>query len=224
MILFDQLKISDNGKLLLASFHVNLADYFKNIYLKSITIMTADMASETSPLTVTSNYLYKKEYLESDKKKHDDLALDVAAFNDAFNNWNPAEGKPINSNNPYANTPFNRSNFSQDLFFIYVECWENVLIGCPPCRLDELTTLGVTFDENLLHQRVMDYTQELADECSVPQGFTDFILLWQAFKSAVETEHYIDAFNYWKMLFGKDRGGIPMYVTKPCGCHGKNSL
>jgi hypothetical protein len=64
----------------------------------------------------------------------------------------------------------------------------------------------------------MDFTKSLADECKIPVGFADFILLWNAFKAAVETEHYISAVKYWKMLFDKN---ISSYGNnKPCGCHG----
>jgi hypothetical protein len=88
--------------------------------------------------------------------------------------------------------------------------------------------LGVTFDENLLYQRVMQYTKSLADNCKIPVAFMDFILLWNAFKASVETEHYIPAIKYYNMLFGKDADGNPYgaydktsgVISKPCGCHG----
>jgi hypothetical protein len=98
-----------------------------------------------------------------------------------------------------------------------VKCKDAPLIGCPPCRLDELTTLGVTFDENLLHQKVLGYTKELVDSCNIPRGFIDLILLWQAFKSSIETEHYIQAIDFWKKLF-KSSNSIGTYNR--CGCHG----
>ena len=201
MVIFDQLKISDNGKEMYINFHVNGAPYFRDIYLESFTIMTADQVSETDPLTPTAEYIYKIEFQE-DLKEYSTVLLPTD-FNENFT----------------------KSNLSSDLFFIYVKCKDTPLIGCPPCRLDELTTLGVTFDEALLHQKVLGYTNELVAECSVPQGFTDFILLWYAFKSAVETEHYIMAIQYWKMLFD-DYSNSGNYINSKsgCGCHGKNSL
>ena len=56
---------------------------------------------------------------------------------------------------------------SKTLFFVYVKC-KGTPGSCIPCRLDEETTLGVVFDENVLHQKVMDYTKELVADCSVP--------------------------------------------------------
>ena len=58
MILFDQLRISDDGKRLYINAHVNKADYFANVYIDSIVIMTADKVSETAPGTPTSDYVY----------------------------------------------------------------------------------------------------------------------------------------------------------------------
>ncbi len=201
MVIFDQLKISDNGKLMMVNFHVNGAEYFKNIYLESLTIMTADQVSETDPLTSTAQYIYKVEF--EDNLKEYNVALQPTDFNENFT----------------------KSNFSSDLFFVYVKCKDAPIIGCPPCRLDELTTLGVTFDENLLHQKVLGYTNDLLADCNVPQGFTDFILLWQAFKSAIESEHYIPAIKYWKMLFDIPVGsGGYIGNTGNCGCNGKNRL
>lgn len=202
MVVLERLNISDEGDKMMLSFSVNKAPYFDNIYLERLTIMTADQVSETDPLTPTANYIYNVEFEEG-----------VREYNTVL--------RPTNFNEN-----FTKSNFSHDLFFIYVKCKDAPLIGCPPCRLDELTSLGVTFDENLLHQKVLGYTQELVQDCTVPQGFTLFILLWQAFKSAVETEHYLMAIKYWKMLFDNystGPGGFTMNNGN-CGCHGKNSL
>ena len=116
------------------------------------------------------------------------------------------------------NEHFNKVDFSHDLFFVYVKV-KGTPDPCVPCRLDEEITLGVTFDENLLYQQVMGFTKQLADDCNVPTGFMDFILLWNAFKASIETEHYIPAIKYYNMLF--EQGSISMIgITKNCGCHG----
>lgn len=197
MVLFDLLKVSDDGKRLYIDFHVNRAEYFKDIYLDSITIMTADKVSETDPVTPTAEYIYKKVY--DDGQKEDALVLGPMNMNENF--------KPC--------------DFSHDLLFVYVKV-KGTPDPCTPCTLDEEWTLGVTFDENLLHQKVLGYTSEMLKDCNVPQGFTDFILLWQAFKSSVESEHYIMAYRFWQMLFDKTVGTLGS--TKGCGCNGKNHL
>ena len=204
MILFDQLRISDDGQRLYINAHVNKADYFKNRYIDSVVIMTADKVSETAPGTPTSDYIYKKE-IEGNVKELD-LVLTPLDFTKSWE----TDPKAI---------AFNRADMSNTLFFVYIKC-KGTPGECTPCRLDEEITLGVVFDENVLYQRVMDYTKELVADCSIPTEFTDFILLWNAFKAAIETEHYVAAIKFYNKLFGVVRSGYSNNIIKTCGCNG----
>ena len=204
MILFDQLRISDDGQRLYINVHVNKADYFKNRYIDSVVIMTADKVSETAPGTPTSDYVYKKE-IESNTKELDLVLTPL----DLTKSW---------ETDPKA-MAFNKADMSNTLFFVYVKC-KGTPGECTPCRLDEETTLGVVFDENVLYQRVMDYTKELVADCNIPTEFTDFILLWNAFKAAIETEHYVAAIKFYNKLFGVVRNGYGNNIIKTCGCNG----
>mgnify|MGYP005761030883 FL=1 len=204
MVLFDQLRISDDGQRLYINVHVNKADYFKNMYIDSVVIMTAAKVSETAPGTPTSDYIYKKE-IEGNVKELD-LVLTPLDFTKSW------------ETDPKA-MAFNRADMSNTLFFVYIKC-KGTPGECTPCRLDEETTLGVVFDENVLYQKVMDYTKELVADCSVPTEFTDFILLWNAFKAAIETEHYVAAIKFYNKLFGVVRSGYSNNIIKTCGCNG----
>lgn len=215
MLLFDQLRISDDGKYLFLNAHVNTATAFSSIYIETVTIQTAEQVSETA-CTPTDEYIYKKTF--NPAVKNVDLVIGPKDA-DVETTWGASH-----------------STFSNDLLFVFVQCKSigNVdpCFEVLPCRLQELTTVGVTFDENLLYQRVMNYTRELAADCTIPQGFTDFILLWNAFKAAVETEHFIPAIKYYNILFGNDvvNGSSGNHtignnssgnysVIKGCGCH-----
>lgn len=204
MIIFDQLRISDDGKRMYINAHVNKADYFNDIYIDSIVIQTADKVSETNPGLPTSDYVYIKKAEENAKELN--LVLEAS---DLSRSW---ESDP----NAIA---FNRGDMSKTLFFVYIKC-KGIPGSCTPCRLDEETTLGVVFDENVLHQRVMDYTKELVADCSVPSAFIDFILLWNAFKSAIETEHYIPAIKFFNMMFDEVGKSCQSKTIKICGCNG----
>ena len=192
MLIFDQLRLSDDATRLYINVHVNKADYFKDIYLDNIKIMTADKVSETNPEVPTEDCIFTHTF--GDNVKEAALVLTVNDF-----------------------LTLKQSDMSRTLFFVYVKC-KGTVGACVPCRLDELTTLGVTFDEKLLYQRVMNYTKSLADDCKIPVGFTDFILLWNAFKASIETEHYIPAIKFWNQLFDVDT--ISNITYKGCGCHG----
>lgn len=206
MIIFDQLRISDDGRKMYINAHVNKADYFDNAYIDSITIMTSDKVLETAPGTPTSDYIYTKK-VEGNEKE---INL-VLTANDFTRTW---------ERDPKA-MPFKQGDMSRTLFFVYIKCkWEGTPGECIPCTLDEETTLGVTFDENMLYQRVMDYTKDLLDECKVPIAFMDFILLWNAFKASIETEHYIPAIKFFNMLFGIVDASGHKGIIKGCGCNG----
>lgn len=204
MIIFDQLRISDDGKRMYINAHVNKADYFNDIYIDSIVIQTADKVSETNPGLPTSDYVYIKKAEENAKELN--LVLEAS---DLSRSWE-SDPKAI---------AFNRGDMSKTLFFVYVKC-KGTPGSCTPCRLDEETTLGVVFDENVLHQKVMDYTKELVADCSVPSAFIDFILLWNAFKSAIETEHYIPAIKFFNMMFEEVGKSSQNRTIKICGCNG----
>ena len=204
MIIFDQLRISDDGKRMYINAHVNKADYFNDIYIDSIVIQTADKVSETEPGLPTSDYVYIKKVEENAKELN--LVLEAS---DLSRSWE-SDPKAI---------AFNRGDMSKTLFFVYIKC-KGTPGSCTPCRLDEETTLGVVFDENVLHQKVMDYTKELVADCSVPTTFIDFILLWNAFKSAIETEHYIPAIKFFNMMFEEVGKSCQSRTIKTCGCNG----
>lgn len=214
MIIFDQLRIADDGKKMYINAHVNKADYFENVYIESITVITADKVSETAIGSPTEDFIYKETFPSGTNELN--LVLDKGVLDAAFINYNTEKGKVINDDKPYAKFNFGGKNFSGDLFFVYITCNVDNLSGCVPCGLDEPVTLGVTFDENLLFQKAMGYYKSLSDDCEVPMGFVDFILQWNAFKAAVETEHYHAAIDLYKRLF-EDRS---TFTFKGCGCHG----
>lgn len=191
MVIFDRLQISDSGKLLYLNVHVNKASMFDNIYIDKVIIQTPDQVSEADPLSPGDHYVYMKQTEEDTKELH--LALNV-------------------------NTDFDgiSGTLSDKLLFVYVIC-KGTPDPCTPCRLDEMTTLGVTFDETLMYQKVMQFTRQLNQSCEIPKNFIDLILLWNGFKAAIETEHYIVAIDFWKKLFSSSS---TLITSKPCGCHG----
>ena len=194
MIVYDQLRISDDGRQLYIDAHVNRTSCFDEVTIQSLYICLGSQVYETLTIDPESNgYIYKKDY-DAVREIHECISIGDD------------------------NLIYNRNSFSKDLFFVYVGC-NIVPEGCECCASVGKYVLGVTFDENLLYQKVMQFTKDLADDCQIPVGFTDFILLWNAFKASVETEHYIPAIKYYNMLFDKSNG-VTAGLTKNCGCHG----
>lgn len=203
-VIFDQLRISDDGKKMYINLHVNKADYFDKLYLDSLTIMTSDKVSEIDCRVPTEDYIYKVTF--GDYTKEADLVLEASDF---LKRW---ETEP-------SAMKFTTAEMPTTLFFVYVKV-KGTPGECTPCSLDREVTVGVTFDENILYQRVMDYIRQLAADCTIPVGFTDFILRWNAFNSAICTEHFLPAIEFFNTLFDGSAPGNTFRTTKPCGCHG----
>lgn len=215
MVTFDQLRISDDGRKIYIDAHVNMADYFKDYYIKSISIVTAEKVTETAVSPPRKeNCVYYKELDDCQKELH--LVLEST---DLSKPWNSKPGYSAHGVNP---TKFPVGEVSTTLFFVYIQgYYDGAPDECLPCSLDKEYTIGVTFDENLLYQRVMGYTKDLVrDCCTMPVGFMDFILLWNAFKASVETEHWIAAIKFYNMLFDLKGDGGQQITVKSCGCNG----
>lgn len=199
MVIVDQFRITDDGKNMLLQAHVSDAvdasdnPLYNNVYIKKVVIKTASMTSEAAPEIFDEDYIYKIEYDEN-PPRNIEIVLTPEALMEKF---------PKNT-------------FTQDLFFVFIE--ETDYECDLPCSCCKPETTAVTFDESLLYQRAMGYIKELSQECDTPsKGFIDFILLWNAFKASVETEHWTSAVKFYKMLFMNIQNNT---YTKNCGCHG----
>lgn len=199
MVIIDQYRITDDGNHLLLQAHVSKAvgadntPLFENVHIKRVVIKTAGMVSEVAPEMWGNDYIYEKVF--SEPQDEICILLTPTALQEKF---------PKNT-------------FTQDLFFAFIET-EGEPNPCVPCGCDETVTEAVTFDETLLYQKVMGFTKELLKCCNTStKGFVDFILLWNAFKAAVETEHWNAAIKFYKMLFSEISS---INYTKACGCHG----
>ena len=204
MVIYDQLRISDDGKKIYIDAHVSKAECFANTTIEKLCICLGSQIYETETIDPESNtYIYTKDYTGDVTEIHEIIDANTQGL------------------------IYSKTDFSRDLFFIYVKC-SGIPQDCSCFATVGSYFLGVTFDENLLYQRVMGYTKDLADSCKVPTGFADFILLWNAFKASVETEHFIPAIKYYNMLFGTDGegnsygpyGSASVVGTNSCGCHG----
>lgn len=109
------------------------------------------------------------------------------------------------------------ADLSKDMLYVYFH-----VTGTPssntPCRLDETYTLGVTFNEGAVYNRMMGYTKEIMNTCEVPKGFINMILQLEAIKAAIETENYASANKFYtKLMKAKSSKGT---FNISCGCHG----
>lgn len=204
MVRFDDLSISDDGKYLYISAFVKSAEYFEDVYIDSITIMTGDKVSENTPEIPTKDYIYK-ETIDGEEKS----VNWVLTASDFIKVWETDANAMA----------FKQTDMRNTMFFIYIKC-KGTPTANTPCNMDKEYTVGVTFDARAIYQKVMDYTKDLLKCCEVPTKFIDFILLWNALKAAVATSHYIPAVNFYNMLSDNMGTSSCLANVNTCGCHG----
>lgn len=196
MIIIDQFRISDDGRLMYIDLHVNQCDHFKDNYIEGITIVTDEQMKESCSAAVDDNYVYKKRVGGGeDKVKDVHLTLRPTDFNERYC----------------------KRDFSDNMFFLYVKAG-GTPGPCTPCRLDEVYTIAVTFDFGTLYNMALGYMKELGNQCVIPMGFIDMIMKYHALKISVETDHWMPAVDYYQLLKGSYGGGVS--TVKPCGCRG----
>lgn len=198
MVTIDQLRISDDGKNLYLDIHVSEASYFDNVYLDKVTILTEEQVSELNPESFGDDYIYQGD-VESITSGLDVRELHLVLCANDFNE------------------KYCKGSLSDHIFFVYITCKGTPAFDTP-CGMDEMTTLAVTLDYRLVFNNAMCYTRELADSCSVPSGFIDFILNYEALKMSISTGHYLQAIERFKWIKGSGCAGNGVVAGKGCGC------
>ena len=194
MIIFDQLRISSNGQTMYIDAHVNQSPHFSETTIEKLCICLAkDVVETIDPESIPN--IYSKQYDSATTKEiHEAIAIDDE------------------------NLTYNKPSF-KDLFFVYIKC-ANV-----PEDKDCYTAVGnyvvgVTFNTTVLYQAVMQYTKDLNRTCEIPKNFINLILLWNGFKAAVETGHYLVATDFYNKMFKGNALTAASSINNICGCHG----
>lgn len=218
MVIFDRLRISDDGKTLYVDAHVNTAPYYEDVYLDKITICTEEHISETLPTSYSSHFIYQDNIAgeNGEDTKTLSLVLDLASFSAAYINQT-SEGTWKDETKPWATEDLTDGTLSSHIIFVYITC-KGTPAADTPCGMDTTTTLGATLDYSKIYNNAMGYIKELADTCNISSGFQDFLLRYNMFNIAFKSGHIIPAIKMWKSIMGDVITGTN--VRAKCGCHG----
>lgn len=191
MIHFNELRISSDAQHLIIDVSVLSESYYKNVYIDSIIIDNQDTYVGSGP---SSKPVYSYSVPDGTSKltkktysqKH--IRLDLSAAD-----LGSLDG----------------------LFFVYVRT-KGAPTADTPCGMDNITTMGTVSNMYPFYQQAMNHIKELANNCSIPQNFTDYILRLKALELAVRTGNYPDAIKYYNRFFsGKAKSSIR---KGGCGC------
>lgn len=86
-----------------------------------------------------------------------------------------------------------------------------------PCGGDTSQITGTIANMYPVYKQGMNFIKELSESCTIPQGFTDFILRSKAIELATMTGNYTEAAKYYRM-FVKDGKYRSKIKSGGCGC------
>ena len=188
MVHFNELRITSDGQHLIIDVSVLSESYYKNVYIDSIVIDNQDTYVGSGP---SSNPVYQYSVPDTMSK----LTKKYVSYKNVRLDLTPTD-LPLNG-----------------LLFVYVRT-KGTPTADTPCGLDNMTTLGTVTNMYPFYQQAMNYIGELANNCSVPQNFTDYILKMKGLELAVRTGNYTDAIKFYNKFFN----GKENTVVRKGGC------
>ena len=188
MVHFNELRITSDGQHLIIDVSVLSESYYKNVYIDSIVIDNQDTYVGSGP---SSNPVYQYSVPDTMSK----LTKKYVSYKNVRLDLTPTD-LPLNG-----------------LLFVYVRT-KGTPAADTPCGLDNMTTLGTVTNMYPFYQQAMNYIGELANNCSVPQNFTDYILKMKGLELAVRIGNYTDAIKFYNKFFN----GKENTVVRKGGC------
>ncbi len=205
MVVFDELRVDNKGEYLYISAHLRKDLQDSAVRIEEVWVCDSSNYEE-GPIPSKAEKVYQYNKAIPNALWSVDLKVSPkGTYND--------QGYLINTYDNLGTT------FSGKLLFVYV-----VVLGidelASPCGCASNPSVGVALDMGIVYSQFMQYIKELAcsNKCNskMPQGFTDFILRFNALLLAMDSKHYkkgIEFFNKWF-------SGKVNEVKSNCGCNG----
>jgi hypothetical protein len=198
MVKFDELRISENGEYLTIECRIEDYDVYSDMYIDTIYL---EYYKNRGTIGVPSEKALKVfENTRQDKNavKHVRVRLCLTQL-------------PGN---------FGTSDFRNGLFYVYVNSDGNLpaAVAGMGCGYDVNLDVAVIPDWKMLYEKIMPLVAKYASGCTPCDdisGFGHLILMWYAFKYAVETCDWVTVDRLWGEFVGDAAGAVS---RGGCGC------
>lgn len=168
MIVFDQLRVTNDGLHLVIDAHVSKEKYFDNIYMSKIYVLNEEQYKEGIGVTeLESNYIPVWKASTTDVKEVSIIVDEEIPF-----------------------------DLKKSLLFVYVVT-TGTPDSCTPCGLDNNPEMAVTMYMGDIYNQFMTYIKSIGDDCNIPQEFIDFLLKLKAIKLSMDSGHYTQGIQYY---------------------------
>lgn len=203
MIIFDELRITNDGEYLVIDARVRKEKIYKNVTIKEVWIGTHKNYSENGatgiqiPLTLSET---------TDPSKRILMRLSSLDIN----------SRP--------HKEIDEVDLKKDLIYVYIETTPlEDIDNCPslPCDMMSTHNIGVTMYMSNFYNTFMNYIKEIEciNNCEgrVPQNLIDFILRYITLTTAIDSKHFIKANELFEKWFS---GKYNININSSCGCNG----
>lgn len=201
MIVFDELRITNDGEYLIIDVRVRKERIYSGVNIKSITVGTHKNYIEGDSQGTSIDFMSLNEY--TDNNRH--VLLRLSNFD-----LNPVANKEDK----------NYIDLKEDLVYVYVDTTPLQTECDLPCDMMQTHNIGVTLYMGNIYNTFMQYMNELNNKScdnQVPQNLIDLILRYTALTTALDSKHFIKANEFYTKWFTGDDCNIP---KSNCGCNG----
>lgn len=209
MVIFNELRIKEDGSCLVIDCEVENVDVYANMYIQKIYLEYYKKTSAASMPGENAFLVYENTLPDkSVRGKRVTLSVNALRF-----------------------THFGISSFDDGLFYVIVECGGEPLpeVSYMPCTYDDVRAIGVILDWKSFYTRGMQYVSALygacgqKNFCDYPAGFEDFIILWNSLKLAINTCNWDLVASIWDRILALPEdvvssGATHIPVSGGCGC------
>lgn len=208
MVVFNELRLSDDKKKLIVDCFIENLNIYTNMYIKEIAVdyyknvETGGDPSENA-ITIYSN-------------TGDDTSVKAASV--CLNMDNQSQKNEVAEK-------FGISNLKGGVYYVFVMCdgTPEPAVATLPCGYDEDTEVGIVPDWELLYEIGLKYIINMAgsciDKCVDNSPFMHFILMWNSLKMALSACEYNVVEKVWDMILRTYRRVGSTLVENSCGCN-----
>ena len=205
MVIFNELRITDDKTALIVDCMVEGLDIYENMYIESIYL---DYYKNCGTIGVPSENAI---CLFDNKGESADQTVKAKRI------------RKLASELPES---FGTTKYDDGLFYVIVTCNGNLPAEAAlfACRTDDVVDVGIVLDWYNLYKKGMSYVSYLASGCNDPcadtSSFQQFVFIWHALNAAIASKDYHQLCKIWEKFI---RASIPITstntITTGCGCH-----
>ena len=172
MIVFNNIKITQNNKYLIIDAEIEDSVYYKDMYIDSVIIDNQDTYTQNGP---SNNPIYTYKAQPQEDKSYSrqvHLVLDKTDLVTIENN----------------------------MFFVYIIAGGTPSPDTP-CGYDVNVALKVVVNTYPIYNTMMQYLKELSNKCGTPYSIIDKILQIKMLDASVQTGNNLKAIEIWNTYF-----------------------